>query len=711
MKTKNIIFVIVITVLLICQQSSGQDIKKNITENKKEISKINPGGKPEEIIYTLSREKFVPQDRQVSEEEINLKNKLMIAKEKGSGEEMLRIQKKLDRYQGSVTKQEPSSAVLEEIKMQSTPGDNIVVTPLFTGPNVKAVTIQREQIGSINRMWAMVAHGSSGRDTVFVFYSDDDGNNWYQFSFFAFYSYSINADEIDAEIVQTSFQKFLYVVCGLNNAGKKVVGMMVIDITALPFAVGIGQVLLWPGDNISNLSIRHYRPRITSDAANYQYSNAWMYIACSYDILSGGNYTTGQKAARINNPYSTSPSITYKSNVFYLSTVTGTAQDAHCDLAYYNDYQLGPSIMVIESGVADSTLVYLSNSTIADFTSIGSPSGALIGASSPKTHAYISSNGNYGYLMITDNQYYDALDYDIQFFRTTNGGLSWSTGYVDYTANYSTRADILERKNVPGEFFLAYADLAQFDPVHFCKASGGVWGSIVPQLNHLDASISASPRPCFRISGGDSCFAIWSQYSSSNAWVSGGCSGSIVVNKKLQLKLYIQGRYRETGDYMYGDTLQVELRNNFAPYNLFASARNFVNHNGDGSFYFPSANNGTNYFLVMKHRNSIQTWSKTPGQSFSSDLLNYDFSTGTSQAYGSNLAVVDLLPSRFGIFTGDINQDESVDVSDIVLTYNDANIFLSGYVQTDVTGDNFVDASDVLLVYNNSINFVSVIRP
>ena len=58
-----------------------------------------------------------------------------------------------------------------------------------------------------------------------------------------------------------------------------------------------------------------------------------------------------------------------------------------------------------------------------------------------------------------------------------------------------------------------------------------------------------------------------------------------------------------------------------------------------------------------------------------------------------------------------MNQDGTVDASDLSETYNDANNSLSGYVSTDVTGDDFVDATDMSLVDNNTFNSVSVITP
>ncbi len=72
---------------------------------------------------------------------------------------------------------------------------------------------------------------------------------------------------------------------------------------------------------------------------------------------------------------------------------------------------------------------------------------------------------------------------------------------------------------------------------------------------------------------------------------------------------------------------------------------------------------------------------------------------------------VDTSPVRFAIYSGDINQDGTIDASDLSETDNDAFNSVSGYVRTDVTGDDFVDAGDVSIVDNNAYNSVSVVLP
>ena len=89
----------------------------------------------------------------------------------------------------------------------------------------------------------------------------------------------------------------------------------------------------------------------------------------------------------------------------------------------------------------------------------------------------------------------------------------------------------------------------------------------------------------------------------------------------------------------------------------------------------------------------------------------YNFTTSASQAFGNNLIQVDASPVRFGIFSGDVNQDGTVDATDLSAIDNDAAGFIAGYVVTDLSGDSFVDGTDFAIADNNAANFVSMIRP
>ncbi|MBK9226691.1 MAG: FG-GAP repeat protein [Ignavibacteria bacterium] len=185
---------------------------------------------------------------------------------------------------------------------------------------------------------------------------------------------------------------------------------------------------------------------------------------------------------------------------------------------------------------------------------------------------------------------------------------------------------------------------------------------------------------------------------------------SVSAIRQLNLTMFIQGFYDSGTDAMISDTVQVKIRNSTSPYAIVDSSKAIVNSSGQGTFLFSNAVNGTNYYIAVKHRNSIETWSNTT-QQFISNSLTYDFTSASSQAFGNNMIQIDASPVRFAIYSGDVNQDDVIDGSDTQLIDNDATNFETGYLPTDINGDNFIDGTDAAIADNNAANFVSVARP
>ncbi|HPI55169.1 MAG TPA: dockerin type I domain-containing protein, partial [Chitinophagaceae bacterium] len=110
---------------------------------------------------------------------------------------------------------------------------------------------------------------------------------------------------------------------------------------------------------------------------------------------------------------------------------------------------------------------------------------------------------------------------------------------------------------------------------------------------------------------------------------------------------------------------------------------------------------------VIKHRNSIETWSETPIGFYASP---HDFTTAASQVYASNQTEVEA--GVFAMYTGDINQDGFIDSFDFPALDTDIfNGVASVYVNTDLNGDGFVDSFDFPIYDANSYNGVSVAMP
>lgn len=175
----------------------------------------------------------------------------------------------------------------------------------------------------------------------------------------------------------------------------------------------------------------------------------------------------------------------------------------------------------------------------------------------------------------------------------------------------------------------------------------------------------------------------------------------------LNLTALIESRYSDVTNLMVSDTTQVYLRSDVSPYGISDSATSVLDQDGNGIFYFGNAVNGASYFVVVNHRNSIETWSAST-HSFTDDTLSYDFTTAAATAYGSNQELVGV---RWTNFSGDVDKDGSVDLTDLSLVYNNAADFVNGYQLTDVNGDLITDLNDLLDVNENASKFVAVVQP
>lgn len=141
------------------------------------------------------------------------------------------------------------------------------------------------------------------------------------------------------------------------------------------------------------------------------------------------------------------------------------------------------------------------------------------------------------------------------------------------------------------------------------------------------------------------------------------------------------------------------------------SVTTLLHTNGNATMQFPAAVNGNSYYIAVKHRNCIETWSKLP-VSFTS-TTEYDFSTALSKAYddGVNASMASMGGDVYAIYSGDVNQDGGIDASDLGDVDNDNSVFAFGYNATDVNGDGGTDASDLAIIDNNSQLFLFYARP
>ena len=151
------------------------------------------------------------------------------------------------------------------------------------------------------------------------------------------------------------------------------------------------------------------------------------------------------------------------------------------------------------------------------------------------------------------------------------------------------------------------------------------------------------------------------------------------------------------------DWILVELRTGTASSTSVAKRAAFITSNGtivglDGTSPLRFGVEPGNYYVVLHHRNHLSVMSSSAVAFSVTSTASYDFTTGSSQFYGSNGAA-DLGGGVWGMIAGDAENDGSVDAADRNATWNDRNI--TGYRDSDVDLDGVVDAADRNITWNN----------
>ena len=185
-------------------------------------------------------------------------------------------------------------------------------------------------------------------------------------------------------------------------------------------------------------------------------------------------------------------------------------------------------------------------------------------------------------------------------------------------------------------------------------------------------------------------------------------SGFITVipssTKFIELRFYLEYGYPNS------DTVKVFLANSAAPFQIIDSSTVFSITDSLNYLAHPSFSNteyGNSYYIVVRHRNSIETWSAFP-VTFTSDTILYNFTISADMTFGNNTKLVG---NNYCIYSGDENQDGIVDLSDIADVSNAANTFLLGYERSDMNGDNVTDLEDVVITSNSAGAFIEKIVP
>ena len=188
----------------------------------------------------------------------------------------------------------------------------------------------------------------------------------------------------------------------------------------------------------------------------------------------------------------------------------------------------------------------------------------------------------------------------------------------------------------------------------------------------------------------------------------------------LSMKLFLQGYY------LSGSTMQPVLNNQAVANSPATQTDNItveLHHpttyalidtkqtalNTDGTVYVTFTQPAGSYYIAVKHRNTLQTWTAATVACTTSTPL-YNFSTAANKAMGNNQ--VQVQSGVWAFFTGDLNQDDFIDSNDFPDFDADSyNGVVAVYKATDMNGDGFVDGNDFPVFDMNSYNGVASVHP
>ncbi|REK07987.1 MAG: hypothetical protein DWQ39_00015 [Bacteroidetes bacterium] len=201
-----------------------------------------------------------------------------------------------------------------------------------------------------------------------------------------------------------------------------------------------------------------------------------------------------------------------------------------------------------------------------------------------------------------------------------------------------------------------------------------------------------------------------------------------VCTSELSLSLFIQGYYDE-----FTGTMNAALYNSGVPsfgpadcdhvevclvavpgYVTAACFTGVLQTDGTLLATFPHTVIGNSYYLRIRHRNAMETWSGQPLTM--TQALSYDFTNAASKAFGSNM--VEVSPGVWAIWSGDVSDGVTAGDQDGVISSNDygqleddVQGFLFGYYVSDLTGDGVVSSADYGLIEDNVQLFIFVSQP
>ena len=408
------------------------------------------------------------------------------------------------------------------------------------------------------------------------------------------------------------------------------------------------------------------------------------------------------------NTSATTPSITVSTGGTYSVLVT----DA-------NGCTQTPSLVVVINPSPTTAIASASGSTNLCWDGVTAASVILsadtTGAGAGASIAWNDFNGAITNTLTIDNNSFDFFNANPSIFNFT---VTNSFGCTSTSNSITVTSDLAPTITALSTTTGCNGDSVKISGTKFTGATSVKFNGITSAFTVVNDGLIATTVPAGATTGTITVTSPLGICTATSGIFTVQCGNPMTIN----LTAFIQGYYVGAGMMQpvmlnqnvigatatQADSIQVEIYNG-TTFALAGSTQTVLMTNGTASATI-NASDGS-YYIAIRHRNSVFTWSATPVTLASALPASYNFSTAPSQSF-SGMAANDLFDGVYSIYTGDVNQDEFIDASDFPLFDTDN---LSGaccsYLVTDFNGDGFVDASDFPVFDNNNLNGIFSIHP
>ena len=529
---RRVLFVLFLFLLTI--SVGAQNYEKNLNEEPVTVQN-NRGNGDVTLLSTAPVQKNEELNRKVKELSVQLNQ----ARESRNKELIKQIENQINNLVGrkvAVPGSGPQPVPLSESIIQGD-GNNSIGISIITAGNLwgTATTTQNTD----GRIWVATTHYAFGdADTLRIFYSDNGGLSWNYLTGWNWNQTGVDflANDLDIEVLNDGSDWWIYITGGYSYNGFKsvFVNRYKDDGTGF-FFMNLPQ----------NGSTNQYWARIVSDYPRYT-SDAYVYMVATMDsAMNATDKRIWSRAFVILDPYAATPTVSDRnhnqngSSYWWFASSTPINTIAKSDVAYYDSLSEGSRIVtstIFESAtIAQNIYMTYSDNYMATVPYIGNFFSLIYKSSTPMM-SFSGGNDNLKGCIATVRFYQDTLDADARYIATNNGGATWNQGYLDLTTDTTLKVDVIALKGVDGHFKFGWINRDAPYP-EFLYNTGHLNGSmnLTSPVSMYGAGIYPDGvyggRAGYRLTGSDSCFAVFEGLSGITAYGVSGCSGAVSVDK------------------------------------------------------------------------------------------------------------------------------------------------------------------------------------